>query len=95
MSAPPTDSLLLDLLEWVAARPRPYAELMDAWRTSCPRLPVWEEAVTRGLVERLPGGGGEPMVRLRPAGRRLLREAGRSATAAKPSPATARSRPRA
>ena len=36
--------LILDFLEWVAARPRPYAEVMDAWRTSCPRLTVWEDA---------------------------------------------------
>jgi hypothetical protein len=44
--------LVLDLLEWVAKEARPYAELMEAWRTSCPRLPVWEEALDRGLVRR-------------------------------------------
>src|ERR1700744_6814741 len=49
------DSLVLDLLEWVAPHPRPYREGMDAWRTSCPRLPVWEEANDRGFVTRLPG----------------------------------------
>jgi len=46
------EPLILDLVEWVASKPRPYAEVMDAWRTSCPRLPVWEDAVERGLVER-------------------------------------------
>jgi hypothetical protein len=46
------DDLLRDLLEWVGTGPRPYAEVMDAWRTSCPRLPVWEVANTRGFVER-------------------------------------------
>ena len=46
------ESLLLDLLEWVAAGDRSYEEVMDAWRTSCPRLPVWEEANDRGLVAR-------------------------------------------
>jgi hypothetical protein len=46
------EPLILDLVEWVARKPRPYAEVMDAWRTSCPRLPVWEDAVERGLVER-------------------------------------------
>jgi hypothetical protein len=46
------EPLILDLVEWVAVKPRPYAEVMDAWRTSCPRLPVWEDAVERGLVER-------------------------------------------
>ncbi|MEQ1716882.1 MAG: hypothetical protein ABL907_12985 [Hyphomicrobium sp.] len=44
--------LVLDLLEWIGRGPRPYTEVMDAWRTSCPRLPVWEEANERGLVER-------------------------------------------
>ena len=42
--------LVLDLIEWVATRPRPYAEVMDAWRTSCPRLTIWEDAVDLGLV---------------------------------------------
>jgi hypothetical protein len=38
------DTLVLDLLEWVGPSPRPYAEVLEAWRTSCPRLPVWEDA---------------------------------------------------
>lgn len=42
--------LILDFLEWIAARPRPYAEVMDLWRTSCPRLTVWEDAVDQRLV---------------------------------------------
>jgi hypothetical protein len=43
--------LILDLLEWVSNRAeRTYEEVMDAWRTSCPRLPVWEDANDRGLV---------------------------------------------
>lgn len=51
------DALILDLLEWLAAGERRYEEVMDAWRTSCPRLPVWEDANDRGLVaaERLDG----------------------------------------
>jgi D-3-phosphoglycerate dehydrogenase len=47
------DSLLLDLLEWLATKARPYEEVMDVWRTSCPRLPVWEEANDRGYVNQL------------------------------------------
>lgn len=43
----PVQALLLDLLEWIAPRPRPYADVIEAWRTSCPRLPVWEEATDR------------------------------------------------
>lgn len=44
------EPLIRDLLEWIAPS-RPYAEVMDAWRTSCPRLPVWEEANLRGWIE--------------------------------------------
>jgi hypothetical protein len=47
-----TESLILDLLECVANGERSYEEVMDAWRTSCPRLPVWEEANERLLVAR-------------------------------------------
>jgi hypothetical protein len=46
------ESLTLDLLEWVANGERSYDEVMDAWRTSCPRFPVWEEANDRGLVAK-------------------------------------------
>jgi D-3-phosphoglycerate dehydrogenase / 2-oxoglutarate reductase len=46
------DTLVLDLLEWMGPGPRPYDEVMEAWRTSCPRLAVWEEATRRGYVER-------------------------------------------
>ena len=52
------EPLILDLVEWIAAGPRTYDEVMAAWRTSCPRLPVWEDAVDRGLVSRSCGGGG-------------------------------------
>jgi hypothetical protein len=44
------EALILDLLEWVATRERSYEEVMAAWRTSCPKLPVWEDATDRGLV---------------------------------------------
>jgi hypothetical protein len=46
------ESLILDLLDWLSARDRTYEEVMDAWRTSCPKLPVWEDANDRGLVQR-------------------------------------------
>ena len=45
-----SDALVLDLVEWTAREPRLYAEVIDTWRTSCPRLPVWEDANDRGLV---------------------------------------------
>ena len=48
----PVEPLILDLLEWIGRAPRPYAEVMEAWRTSCPRLPVWEDATDLGFIER-------------------------------------------
>jgi hypothetical protein len=48
----PIEPLILDLLEWLAPGPRPYADVMDAWRTSCPRLTVWEDSLDRGYVVR-------------------------------------------
>jgi hypothetical protein len=48
----PVETLLVELLEWLGSHPKPYREVMEAWRTSCPRLPVWEEANARGFLER-------------------------------------------
>ncbi len=71
------DPLILDLVEWIGKAPRPYAEVMEAWRTSCPRLTVWEDAVDRGYLVRERDGGGEMMVRITPQGRRHLQDSGR------------------
>jgi hypothetical protein len=70
-TAPP--ALLRQLLDWVAARPRSYEETIEAWRTSCPRLPAWEDAFDLGLV-RLAGEGPRAgrRVELTAAGRALL-----------------------
>ncbi len=65
------ESLVHDMVAWVAQADRPYAEVMEAWRTSCPRLTVWEDATERGLVERVRAGH-EALVRVTPAGRALL-----------------------
>jgi len=46
------EPLILDLLEWLGPQRRMFAEVMDAWRTSCPRLPVWEEATERGFIDQ-------------------------------------------
>jgi hypothetical protein len=58
-ASPEVDALVLDLLEWIGSVARPYDEVLEAWRTSCPRLPVWEEAHARGFLvrDRVPGGG--------------------------------------
>jgi hypothetical protein len=69
--------LMLQFLAWVALRRRSYAETMDAWRTSCPRLSVWEDAVADGLVEVDDAGAqGCRVVRLTAAGFAVLRAAG-------------------
>jgi hypothetical protein len=47
---PMSDALMFDLLDWISSRPRTYAETMDAWRSNCPRLLVWEDALLAGLV---------------------------------------------
>jgi hypothetical protein len=63
------ETLILDLLEWLARGERSYAEVMNAWRTSCPRLPVWEDANDRGLVMR-----DDANIRITAAGLRLLEQ---------------------
>ena len=62
------DNLILDLLEWIGPEPRPYAEVLEAWRTACPRLPVWEDANDRGLILRRAG-----LISVSPPGREHLR----------------------
>ena len=70
--ADPVNALVLDLLEWLRAKPRPYAEVMEAWRTSCPRLPIWEEANARGFVVQEHQEGIGSFVSVSPSGRRWL-----------------------
>ena len=65
------EALILDLLEAIAPQPLPYFEVMSAWRTSCPRLPIWEEAGARGFIERRSEQGGA-LVAVTPAGREFL-----------------------
>jgi len=78
-------ALVLDLVAWLAPGARPYGEVMAAWRTSCPRLTVWEDALDLGLVARRPAGdrsgdrSGDCMVEVTEAGRALLRCEGRLA----------------
>ncbi len=74
------EPLILDFLEWVAREPRPHADVMDVWRTSCPRLTVWEDAIDRGLVERKAMERTQ-YIRLTPKGAALLRTHGRKAPA--------------
>jgi D-3-phosphoglycerate dehydrogenase len=66
------EPLLRDLVAWLAKEKRSYLDVMDAWRTSCPRLPVWEEANARGLVTRQHRSGVGAVVRVTAVGRALL-----------------------
>lgn len=64
----PVDALILDLLEWIGQRPKPYREVVEIWRTSCPRLPVWEEANSRGFIAHHHEPGMESRVSVSEAG---------------------------
>src|SRR5262245_10742996 len=48
-------ALTLQFLDFIADG-RTYGETMEAWRSTCPRMPIWEDAVRRGLV-RIENGG--------------------------------------
>ncbi len=51
MSSPVIEALMREMVAWLAQAPRPYEEAIEAWRTSCPRLTVWEDAREAGLIE--------------------------------------------
>lgn len=68
------ESLLRDLVSWIAIEERAYSEVMAAWRTSCPRMPVWEEANDRGLVQRTRRADGTAVIHVTDAGRAFLQQ---------------------
>jgi hypothetical protein len=67
------ESLILDLVEWVGCKELTYRETMDAWRTSCPRLSIWEDAKDLGLVEEA-FADGRSLVRVTQTRLALLKE---------------------
>jgi hypothetical protein len=77
--------LILDLLEWLAARDRTYQEVIDLWRTSCPRLPVWEDARDRGFVAQENFSGRE-VVKITSAGFAFLQQGKHRKDPAPPGP---------
>jgi hypothetical protein len=78
----PSQALTLQFLAWVAEAPRTYAQAMEAWRSTCPRLSIWEDAILDGLVAfDAAGTRDRSRVALTPKGRALLRA---SAPAAPP-----------
>jgi hypothetical protein len=64
--------LTIDFLAWLAVEPRDYADVMDAWRTSCPRLTVWEDAIDAGLITRVHSAGRPVRIGLTQRGEALL-----------------------
>jgi hypothetical protein len=79
---PPVSLIMVQFLAWVAERERSYAETMEAWRTSCPRLSVWEDATLDGLVRLAADADRRTLVRLSARGRAMLAAA--SPAAARP-----------
>jgi hypothetical protein len=70
--SPPVSLIMVQFLVWIAERDRSYAEAMDAWRTSCPRLSVWEDATLDGLVRLEADADRRTLVRLTVRGRAAL-----------------------
>ncbi|MBI2739794.1 MAG: hypothetical protein HYX38_25010 [Rhodospirillales bacterium] len=67
--------IMIQFLQWVADRPRSREDVMDAWRSSCPRFPVWEDARADRLIRQCGGESGEHRVELTERGRAALRRA--------------------
>ena len=71
------EPLVLDLVEWIEKEARPYSEVMEAWKTSCPRLTVWEDAVDHGYLVREKDDVVGQRVTVTQAGRAFLKHKGR------------------
>jgi hypothetical protein len=71
------DPLVLDFVEWVAREPRAYAEVVATWKTSCPRLTIWEDAADHGLVTRATQPGLGLIIAVTESGAKFLRAHGR------------------
>ena len=70
------DPLLRDLVLWISREPQHYKDVMDAWKTSCPRLTIWEDAIDCGLVSRAFTAGTGDIVTVTDKGRAFLAESG-------------------
>jgi hypothetical protein len=75
---PEADPLVLDFVEWIAREPRAYSEVIGAWKTSCPRLTIWEDAADLGLVARESVAGFGLVVKVTAEGMKVLRANGRT-----------------
>ncbi|MCA3352461.1 MAG: hypothetical protein INF97_17900 [Roseomonas sp.] len=67
-------TLMVQFLRWLEERPRSYADTMDAWRSNCPRLSAWEDALDEGLIRLEPAraGAADMQVRVTAKGRARL-----------------------
>ena len=72
------ETLIVDLLEWIGPTPRSYAEVQDAWRTSCPKLPVWEDALDAKVLESWFEAGRGRLIAVSASGVELLHSYGRA-----------------
>jgi hypothetical protein len=71
----PVNALMLQFLDWLAKEPRNYAQAMESWRTSCPRLTIWEDALAAGLIQIKAGTSMQQAeVALTPRGKEMLRQ---------------------
>ena len=48
--------LSVQFLRWVAARPRRYGEMREAWGSTCPLNCAWEDVIAEDLVRHSAGG---------------------------------------
>ena len=71
-------------MEWIAIKPRSYDEVMEAWRSSCPRLTIWEDALDRGLLKREANASVGTRVLVTASGKDFLSRAGRLPEAMRP-----------
>ena len=63
----------LEFLTWVSIRPRTYGDAMESWRSTCPRLSIWEDALADGLIQIENGAAmDQSAVTLTARGRALL-----------------------
>jgi hypothetical protein len=68
--------LMIQFLDWVDCRPRRYAEIRDAWSSTCPLNCAWEDAIADDLVRYDSDG----RLILTPCGRARLDKASAPAT---------------
>ena len=83
----PMSLLMLEFLTWVSSRRRTYAEAMEAWRSTCPRHTVWEDALIDGLIQVESDGAPHSFeVALTSRGRAILEENGHKSPQTDPLP---------